>query len=273
MTRAAAALALSVAAGIVVTAQTTPAREFGRAEAAWCGDAGDVDVCEVREATLPNSSTIAIDGRPNGGVHLRAWDRNDVRVRVRVTAVARTDEAARALAGDVKLIAAGGRIALDGPDRRSMGNSREWWSGSFEVEAPRKAHVTIDVTNGGIVVEGLEGTLDAHATNGGLVFSDVAGDVRGETTNGGVTIDLAGSRWQGAGLDVRTTNGGVRVSLPADYSADLDARSTNGGIAVDFPMTISRAVDLRQSVRATIGSGGPLLRLVTTNGGVRVTRK
>ena len=50
--------------------------------------------------------------------------------------------------------------------------------------------------------------------------------------NGGVAISLEGRRWEGAGLDVETRNGGVMLSLPGNYSAELDAGTTNGGIDV-----------------------------------------
>jgi DUF4097 and DUF4098 domain-containing protein YvlB len=102
---------------------------------------------------------------------------------------------------------------------------------------------------------------------------DVAGNVRGRATNGGVTIEVAGDRWQGTGLDVSTTNGGVRLFLPRDYSANLDARAVNGGISVDFPMTIQGLLNNRREIRGTIGSGGPPLRVATTNGGVQIRRR
>jgi DUF4097 and DUF4098 domain-containing protein YvlB len=115
--------------------------------------------------------------------------------------------------------------------------------------------------------------VNAETTNGGLVFHDVSGDIRGRATNGGIKVELSGSRWQGAGMDVQTTNGGVRVSLPSDFSAELEARAVNGGISVDFPITVSGLVNTRREIRATIGSGGPPIRVATTNGGVRISRR
>jgi hypothetical protein len=45
----------------------------------------------------------------------------------------------------------------------------------------------------------------------------------------------------------------------------------NGHINVDFPVTVQGALDRQLSV--TLGSGGPLVRAVTTNGGVSIKRK
>lgn len=272
----AAVLFLSAAAILPAQSQNRD-RDFGLSDDAWCRDARDADFCEVREETLRNLNTVDIDARGNGGVSVRGWDRDDVHVRVRVTAHARNEDDARSLVRDVRLVTTGGRIRMDGPRNGDRGSwrgwrDREWWGATYEVQVPRNARVTLDATNGGIVVEDVRGSVDAQTTNGGLVFYNVSGDVRGRATNGGVIVELSGDRWQGAGLDVRTTNGGVRVSMPSNYSAELEARATNGGISVDFPITVQGLLNNRREIRATIGSGGPPIRVATTNGGVRIGR-
>jgi hypothetical protein len=136
-TCAAAALVLSAAA--IVNAQSRVRdTEFGRSEADWCRDAGDSDFCEVREETLPNINAIDVDARGNGGVSIRGWDRNDVHVRMRVTARARTRADAEALVKQTRLVTADGHIRTDGPrsdrdgGRRRGGrwNDDEWWAAS-----------------------------------------------------------------------------------------------------------------------------------------------
>jgi hypothetical protein len=62
----------------------------------------------------------------------------------------------------------------------------------------------------------------------------------------------------------------VNLVVPEGYSAHLEAATTNGGFSVDFPITVSGRIGRRLS--ADLGSGGAPVRVVTTNGGVRVTR-
>lgn len=275
---ATAALLLLAATILPAQSRNRDRGDFGLSQNEWCRAARDADFCEVREDTLRSLSTVDIDARGNGGVSVRGWDRNDVHVRVRVTARAGSEADARALASQARLITADGRIRVEGPridDRGSWrgGRDREWWSASYEVQVPRTARVTAAATNGGIIVDDVRGSVNAETTNGGLVFYDVSGDIRGRATNGGIRVELSGSRWQGAGMDVQTTNGGVRVALPADFSAELEARAVNGGISVDFPITVSGPINSRREIRATIGSGGPPIRVATTNGGVRISRR
>ena len=102
--------------------------------------------------------------------------------------------------------------------------------------------------------------------NGGVTIDSAAGSLHGRTTNGGVDVSLRGASWEGEGLDVETTNGGVRVTMPSDYSARLVTGTVNGGMQVDFPVTVQGRIDRRLDV--TLGQGGPTVRAVTTNGGV-----
>ena len=110
--------------------------------------------------------------------------------------------------------------------------------------------------------------MDLGTVNGGLSLRRVAGDVRAETTNGGLTVELDGDRWRGAGLDARTTNGGVQLDIPRDYSARLETGTVNGSMNIDFPVTVQGSIGRR--ITTQLGSGGPSIRAITTNGGVRI---
>jgi DUF4097 and DUF4098 domain-containing protein YvlB len=89
-----------------------------------------------------------------------------------------------------------------------------------------------------------------------------------------VRVVLDGSRWQGEGLNVETTNGGVHMELPANFNAELHTETRNGGLDIDFPITVSgRLSSQRRRIDTTLGSGGAPLRVTTVNGGVRIIRR
>jgi hypothetical protein len=268
---------LVTAVALAATAAALPAQrqgndDFGRSQEAWCRDAREADVCEVREETLANTRVVALDARGNGGVVVRGWDRPDARVRARVAVDAGSDAEARTIASEIKLVAEGGRIRVDGPSRDERGRNRGWWV-AFELEVPRSSELTIGATNGGISIRDVRGRLDVRTTNGGIDLTDVSGDIRGETTNGGVKVGMTGDKWEGPSLEVRTVNGGITLSMPASLSAELEARTVNGGINVDFPLTVSGLVGGRREIRGTIGAGGPRIRATATNGGITINRR
>lgn len=227
--------------------------------------------CEVRDSRLGAvAGPLSVDASPNGGIRVEAWDQQDVLVRAVVQTWAETDGEARELLGRVQVTAAGTTVSASGPSRDDD-RRRQGWSVSFEIFAPRTLALELTALNGGISLHGMRGDSRFTTRNGGVALEDVGGRVSGRTQNGGVNVRLDGNRWDGAGLDVETTNGGVSLALPRDYSAALDVSTVNGGFSTDVPMTVQGRLD--RQVRATLGSGGPPVTLKTINGGVRVVTR
>ena len=221
--------------------------------------------CETRELLVPASGTLAVDAGDNGGIEVVGENRRDIRVVAVVQAWARDEAEAQRIAGEVVVRSDGG-IRAEGPEH----NGRGGWSVSFEVQAPREIDLELSTQNGGISVASVRGDLELEAQNGGINVDAVAGNVRGRTTNGGVEAELTGDTWEGTGLDLETTNGGIRLRVPDDYSARLEAATVHGGIDIDFPVTLQGRIG--REISTTLGEGGPLVRAETTNGGVRITQ-
>ena len=259
-------LAASLTAGAGAARQTTPTDDP-------CADAGRGNrdrghACEVRDTRLgAPGSALTVDATPNGGIRVEAWDEPDVLVRAVVQTWGETDADARDVLATVRVTAAGARVSAEGPDRDG-GRSRRGWSVSYRIWAPRQTALDLVARNGGVSIHGMQGDARFSTTNGGVALHDVSGRVVGRTANGGVNVRLSGARWDGAGLDVETTNGGVTLSVPRDYSAALEVSTVNGGLRSDFPA--SQPAGRARELRTTLGSGGPLLKMRTVNGGVRL---
>ncbi len=260
---------LSLALAGVTVPVTVAGQARGTPEDEWCQRGGQEErgyFCEVREATVTAPGSVAIDATPNGGIHAQGWDRSDMLVRTRVAAWADTDAEARGIVSEVRIETDGDRIRATGP-RPGSGSS---WAASYEVFLPVRSDLDLKSRNGGISLAGLTGTLQFETTNGGVRLENLAGNVRGRTTNGGVVVRLGGTSWDGEGLDVRTTNGGVRILVPEGYSARLEAGTTNGGMNVGFPITVQGR--LGKDVAVDLGGGGKTIRATTVNGGVSLQR-
>jgi hypothetical protein len=162
-------------------------------------------------------------------------------------------------------------------------------------------------SNGQIRVEGLRGDVDAQTSNGSVELVEVAGDVTARTSNGrvraervlgsleattsngGVTADLERAERP---VRIETSNGGVELTLPTRYSNEIRVSTSNAGITLHLPSDINAHVMARTSnssittdfevrtqgeiskhrLDGTIGSGGPLIDLSTSNGGIRLQR-
>lgn len=241
---------------------------FGQ-ERDWCEeryDGRDSTACEVREYTFESDGDLVIDGGLNGGVHVEGWSEGHVLVMARVKTRARSDDRARELLSQIEVEADQRRVDSDGPDTRR----RENWSVSYRVYVPRRTDIEVETHNGGVSLESLGGRIRFEALNGGVSLTDLAGDVEGHTTNGGLRVVLTGTRWEGRGMDVETTNGGINVEVPEGYSAELETGTVNGGIKAEFPIQVRGRIGRR--LNTTLGEGGATIRVVTTNGGVTLHR-
>jgi hypothetical protein len=228
----------------------------------WCRDGRFRDrdrdrQCEIRITTLPASGALTVDAGANGGITVEGTDASEVRIRAKV-------ETRRGVElDDVTIDLGTGHVETRGPERGD-------WSVSFRIEVPRDYDLDLVARNGGLGVASVVGQVRLETTNGGITLESMAGEVRGRTTNGGISVVLDGDTWHGDGLDVETSNGGVHLSVPADYSAELVTGTVNGQLRLGFPVTVEGT--LRKEVRATLGDGGPTVRAKTTNGGVKLTR-
>jgi DUF4097 and DUF4098 domain-containing protein YvlB len=189
-----------------------------------------------------------------------------VKIVARIQASADDDATAGAIAKQIRIITDGGEIRSEGPSQRHTS-----WSVSYDVYVPNQTNLEATTENGGISAREIQGKMDFEATNGGIHLTDVGGNVHARTTNGGVTADLSGTTWKGQGLDLQTTNGGATVYVPRGYNAQLETGTTNGGMRVDFPITVRGS--LNRDISTQLGSGGPLVRVITTNGGVHIAER
>ena len=225
--------------------------------------------CEIRElrVALPRD-LLTIDGGRNGGISVMSSNRSDVLVRARVETRVRRGTDAVGLAKQIA-VTAGDLIRADGPSPRN-GVS---WSVSYVVEVPAQTNLNLTTNNGPISIDGMRSRIELAVRNGPVaVRGGTGGDVRGRVRNGPVTVDLEGDRWEGAGLDLETVNGPISLRIPENYSATLETGTVHGPMSIGFPMTVTINGRITRRIATQLGSGGPSIRVVTTNGPASIHR-
>ncbi len=231
-----------------------------------------VTFCEERSMgwSARAGAALNVDASPNGGVSVSGWDRDSVDVTVRIQTQADDDDAARQIAQQVRVAHEGDRLNAEGPSsRRHTG-----WSVSYVIRAPRRTNLDLNTENGPLAVEDITGTLRLAAINGPLTLDRLGGDVHAHAQNGPLRVSLQGSRWDGAGLDAETQNGPLTVEVPEGYNAAFETGTINGPMEIDFPVTVQGRIGTgaRRHLTTTLGSGGPPVRVVTTNGPAVIRR-
>lgn len=238
------------------------------------GEGRNHRVCEMREMNVAAASKLTVNAAPNGGIRVSAWDRKEILVRARVEAWGDSAEEAKARLAEVNVSTAGATVKASGPKSSGMARwGEQKWSVSYEIFTPRQMDLALESVNGGISIDGVGGVLAFKTVNGGVSLAGVNGTVKGETVNGGVSVEMAGAKWDGAGLDVKTVNGGVKLTLPGSYQANVEARTVNGGLSSDFEGAVREGKPRPRRMSLTLGAGGAPVKLETVNGGVSIRRK
>lgn len=106
------------------------------------------------------------------------------------------------------------------------------------------------------------GPVTLNTRNRNITLDRIAGDVAVTNSNG--SVDLTNAPPLG-NVAIQNRNGSIDVTVPEHASFTVEAQTTNGDLDNDFALE-SQGTDTHKSFRGTVGKGGPVLRLTTTQG-------
>jgi hypothetical protein len=206
---------------------------------------------------------------PNGPIEVEGVDGTTVDVRAERTARGVTDAMARELLPRISIVE---DVTPEKITVRTEGIGGLLIGASFQVRyrvrMPRSAVVRLRATNGGLTLRGLNGRIVGNTTNGNIVGEELGGSLEGRTTNGNARLVLTAVGSEG--VDVRTTNGNVQLTVPGSVKANLSATCRNGTVEITGVEFKADGEQTRRRVQGRLNGGGPLIRLTTVNGGVRI---
>ena len=230
---------------------------------------------------------IRIDVTPSSNsVHVRAyrpadapWHRMGARFSIRVPHNVVLDLISTSN-GAVRLENIEGRARL----RTSNGSIRAFTvkgdleartsNGAVEIES-LDGNGIVHTSNGSIRAEVSHGSFEAGTTNGSINarLADVAANrpVTLESTNGHIDLTLNGRETP----DVRasTTNSSIQVRLPTTANARVRAHTSHNNVTSEFDQLQPDREDRRHhDLEGTIGRGGSLIDLSTSNGSIKILK-
>ena len=134
--------------------------------------------------------------------------------------------------------------------------------------------VTIRTSNGPVTLDNVRGTLNATTSNGAirgtLVDASPNEPIRLTTSNGAIDVKLQMPR--NNDVTASTSNGSITIRMPPNAGARLNATtSSHDSITTDFDVQV-RGLLSKHRIEGTLGSGGALLQLNTSNGAIRILK-
>ncbi len=232
--------------------------------------------------TLPQtSSTVRVRAAQNGGIYVYGTDRKDFAVLN--CKVAMDDDAATAERRllSIKTAFDGGQLSVSGP------NDGDWTS-YLIVQAPRAGSLSLSGINGPISFSGMSGKVEVQNTNGPLSIKDSSGEISADITNGPISyaggsgdvklraengpiaVKLAGTSWNGKGLDAESTNGPLALKMPNNYTSGVLVQ-TRGYSPFHCSGCESARKDFDDNNKSVqFGTGPTVVKLSTVNGPVSI---
>jgi hypothetical protein len=185
------------------------------------------------------------------------------------------------ITGNTRLDTSGGRIAARDVEGDLLADTS---GGSIDIEAV-VGDVNADTSGGNIEVRDVTGGVRADTSGGSIKIGNVEGDINADTSGGSIHISEAGgsvdadtsggsvyvsfAAGNSSGGELSTSGGGIVVSLDPAADLEVDASASGGHVDLGVPLTVQGRLT-RTAVRGTLGSGGALLRLRTSGGGIEI---
>jgi hypothetical protein len=143
-------------------------------------------------------------------------------------------------------------------------------NGAIELDQVEGAFM-LHTSNGHIHADEVRGALDAQTSNGAIkaTLLRVDREVRAETHNGSIELTLPAGLT--SGVHAGTNNSSITVHLVEPVNVQISAHTSNSSITSDFDTRMHGNLR-RNELEGSIGNGGPLLDLGTSNGAIKILK-
>jgi hypothetical protein len=154
------------------------------------------------------------------------------------------------------------------------------------ARVPRRAALNLSTVNEGeIIVRDVVGDLELENINGPITATNITGSVIAESVNNPIAVGLAGVAAGGA-TSLSSLNGDITLTLPASAKAELHLDTSRGEIVSDFELDVKPSkpriernetrggvsVRMEDVIVATVNGGGPVIRVKTLNGTIKIAK-
>jgi DUF4097 and DUF4098 domain-containing protein YvlB len=145
-------------------------------------------------------------------------------------------------------------------------------TGDGSIELSRfKGDMDLDTGDGHQEIESVDGNLQAHSGDGHIQASGRFDVLRISTGDGRIEARADSGSTMASNWELRTSDGGVDLQLPASFAADVDIHTGDGHVTVDLPVAVEGRLG-EKNIRGKINGGGNLLTVHTGDGSIRIEK-
>ena len=214
---------------------------------------GNIDLTNITgtvKASTGSSGNITLKGcESDVGVKTSVGDVNLSNITGSVTAIG----------GDIQIISVGGGVIAQASS-----------SGSITVTDCRN-NIDVKASVGNIDLVNITGAVKAKTgSNGNITLNSCQGGVDVLTSVGNIRAEITKQPRHESTLQT-SGGGGIVVTLISQIALNIDAQTSRGKVSSDLPIQVSKLS--QNSLTGTINGGGPLLKLRTSSGDIRLEKR
>ena len=168
------------------------------------------------------------------------------------------------LRGDSELKTSGGAIDVSGLSGRLDAKTSGGPIKLQEVDGDAR----VDTSGGRIDVASIDGSLTAHNSGGPIRVDRATGYVEAKTSGGPISVNFDRENSRGGVLE--TSGGSIEVEVDRSANLEIDASTSGlGSVTTDLPIQVVGKIS-SSSLHGSLGSGGEMLRLHTSDGSIHI---
>ncbi len=227
-------------------------------------------VDEIERSFEVNSTSQLRLENVNGSVEINAWDK-DV---IKVVAVIKTDDQEGRDRISIEMTQSSRGVSVETHYKKSnWGNHHNSGSVNYTIMVPVNAELSsIDLVNGSLKIEGVEGEINADLVNGSIKAFGLESDSEFNSVNGSIKVSYKNIGENLNRIELDTVNGSIKLTLPEKVSASLDVETMHGSIKNDFGLKANKSMFSGRSLKGDIGGGDIRITLESVNGSVKILK-
>jgi len=134
--------------------------------------------------------------------------------------------------------------------------------------------------DGSIRIDEAAGRLTVETGDGSITLNGTPTVLHAKTGDGSIRARIDAEAVMADNWDLTTGDGSIVVALPAGFNGELDAETRDGSVRASHPLVKSdpgardedrdERRERQRTLRTTLGQGGKVLRLRTSDGSIRI---
>ncbi len=178
---------------------------------------------------------------------------------------------------DVEISGVSGTVNVNGEFSggvrfREIGQTLRYHSSRTDMTAQRLSG-SLNMEVGSLDLTGIDGPFEVSTRQKDISLNDFKHSVKIVNNNGGVQLRTSVPPTHPIEVDLK--KGEIDLSLPSNANFQIDATSRHGEVECEFSgdnLKVNKEGD-NPSITGTVGKGGPLVRLTTAYGSIRLGRE